>query len=71
MGFGGEVHDRVDPVFMEQGFDRGAIADVALHKRVAGIGIGRGQTRAVAGVGQLVERHDPLDRHAEIGGSAA
>ena len=55
VGFGGEVHYRVDSFFGEEPLDQSSIADVALDEAVAGIGGDVGQVLEVAGVGELVE----------------
>ena len=43
MGFGGEVHDRVDPMLAQQRADQPAIADVAMDEDMPGFGIEVGQ----------------------------
>lgn len=55
MALGGEVDDIVEIVLCEQALDQLLVADVALHKDVAGVALNVLQVLKVAGIGQLVE----------------
>ena len=55
MALGGEVDDIVEIVLCEQALDQLLVADVALHKDVAGVALNVLQVLKIAGIGQLVE----------------
>ena len=55
MALGGEVDDIVEIVLCKQALDQLLVADVALHKDVAGVALNVLQVLKVAGIGQLVE----------------
>ena len=49
--FGGEIHDRIDIVALDRLAHGGCIADIAAHKRKAGVAFSRREILEVAGVG--------------------
>jgi len=55
MGFRREVDDAFRIVFLQQGADQGGVADIALHKHMAGILLNPLQILQIAGIGQFVQ----------------
>ncbi len=55
MALGRKVDDVIEIVLLEQAFHQLLVADVALHKHMAGVPFNVLQVFEVAGVGQLVE----------------
>ena len=55
MALSGKVDDVIEIVLCKQALDQLLVADVALHKDVAGVALNVLQVLEVAGVGQLVE----------------
>ena len=55
MALGGKVDDVIEIILLEQAFHQLLIADIALHKHMAGVALHVLQVFQIAGVGQLIQ----------------
>ena len=62
VGFGCEVHDRIDPFLPQQLLDQRAVPDVSLHEPQRGVGAHGLKICQIARVGQRVQNHQTVLR---------
>ena len=62
MALGREIHDHVGPLFFKQAIDRLPVADVHFGKAEVRLPEQRRERREIAGIGELVDAHEPVVR---------